>query len=71
LFEIAISSVEIGGLLCSALLGSADCAEWLYRIYSAPLIDAGSALAPGLIVATDTTFSSTRFAWTHQVHKSN
>jgi hypothetical protein len=26
-------------------------------------------LAPGLIVTTDTTFSSNRFAWTHQVHK--
>jgi hypothetical protein len=26
-------------------------------------------LAPGPIVVTDTTFSSNRFAWTHQVHK--
>jgi hypothetical protein len=26
-------------------------------------------LAFGLIVTTDTTFSSNRFAWTHQVHK--
>jgi hypothetical protein len=26
-------------------------------------------LAPGLIVATDTAFSSIRFAWTHQIHK--
>jgi hypothetical protein len=26
-----------------------------------------AALAPGVIVATDTTFSSNRFVWTHQV----
>jgi hypothetical protein len=26
-------------------------------------------LAPNLIVATDTAFSSNRFAWTHQIHK--
>lgn len=26
-------------------------------------------MAPGLIVATDTAFSSNRFAWTRQVHK--
>jgi hypothetical protein len=54
---------------CSALSGSADCAAWLRQIYSVPLIDTGAALAPGLIVATDTTFSSNRFAWTHQVPK--
>jgi hypothetical protein len=54
---------------CVALSGSAHCAAWLHRISSALLIDGGSALAPGLIVATDTTFSSNRFAWTRQVHK--
>src|SRR5260221_6165447 len=26
-------------------------------------------LAPSLIVATDTAFSSNRFSWTHQIHK--
>jgi hypothetical protein len=26
-------------------------------------------LAPGPIAATDTAFSSNRFAWTHQIHK--
>jgi hypothetical protein len=26
-------------------------------------------LAPGLIVATDTAFSSNRFAWPHQIHE--
>jgi len=25
-------------------------------------------LAPGLIAATDTAFSSNRFSWTHQIH---
>ena len=28
-------------------------------------------MAPGLIVATDTAFSSNRFAWTRQIHKLN
>jgi hypothetical protein len=26
-------------------------------------------MAPRLIIATDTAFSSNRFAWTHQIHK--
>ncbi len=40
-----------------------------HRIDSAPLIDGGRTLAPGLIIATDTPFSSNRFACTHQIHK--
>src|SRR5258708_33144893 len=53
----------------SAFSGSADCVAWPHRLDSAPLIDGGGALAPSLIVATDTAFSSNRFAWTHQIHK--
>jgi hypothetical protein len=56
-------------IACSALLGSADRAAWLHRIDSAALIYARQRFSPGAIVATDTTFSSNRFAWAHQVHK--
>ena len=33
------------------------------------MIEGDGALAPGLIVATDTPFSSNRFACSHQIHK--
>jgi hypothetical protein len=68
IFEIALSSLEIGGPLASHSpvpptggmatpdrFGAAD-RRW-------------RSLAAGLIVATDTAFSSNRFAWTHQAHK--
>jgi hypothetical protein len=62
-WQIACSAVLL------SLLGSNDRAAWLRRIDSAALICAWQRLAPGVIVATDRTFSSNRFAWAHRAHK--
>jgi hypothetical protein len=67
--EIAISSPEIGGplsphsrVLLNAPHGPTGSIQ--RRAYMVKEL-----LPPSLIFATDTAFSSNRFAWTHQVHK--
>jgi hypothetical protein len=64
-FEIAISPLEIGGLLSSRsqvlLIAAPDRFSAADRRWKR--------VTPGLVVATDTAFSSNRFASTHQAHK--